>query len=187
MVRREGKQSVKPVQRGFMLVTRIFGCSQVDIGIGQMGVVLNRTATAVQGVVIFALLVEQVGQVGIGFRIVGPQCQGLFPMVPRPGKIAQAAQGIAQVVMRLGVPRFQRDDLFRQAKLSSSLPISCKTMPRLFHALVIRGSRVTACRPICSASTSSPTWRSISVRLLKATAGASGDWHAWRRQFIAFW
>ncbi len=54
-----------------------------------------------------------------------------------------------------------------QSRLSSSFSISCRTMPRLFHAGAKFGAIATARRAACSASASSPFWRHISAKSLK--------------------
>ena len=108
MHRGEGQQGIQPAQGVAMALPRGFDAGQVDVGVGQLRVELDRPAAVLRGLVVVAPVVQQVGQVAVRLGVVRLERQGLHPILLRLVQQAQALAGVAQVVVRLGVVRLQR-------------------------------------------------------------------------------
>ena len=109
MRRRKGEQGVEHMQGVRMTVAYSVGGGEIDVGVGEARVELDRAARQGFGAVIFALIVEQIGQIAVGLGVVGLQRQRGVPALLRLRREAEALEGVGQVVERLGVIRLEHE------------------------------------------------------------------------------
>ena len=129
---------------------------KIEIGVGEPRTELDRAPRHGLGAVVFALVVQKVGEVAVGLGVVGFEGERGAPALLRLGRAAEPLEGVAEVVERLRDCRLEGERAFEAERLSSSFSASCRTMPRLFQAPASVRVSAIARRAACSPSASSP-------------------------------
>ena len=168
MPRREGEQRVEHLQSVSVAVARGLDGGEIDVGVGEARIELDRPARHGLGAVVFALVVEQIGKVAVGLGVVGLERERRVPALLRLRREAEALEGVGEIVERLGVVRARARAPARgragSRRASASPAGRCRDCSRRRRS---SGASATARRPACSPSASSPFWRHISAKSLK--------------------
>ena len=110
--RREGEERIENAQGLGVVMPRGLYRGEVDVSVGEARVPLDRPSRHGLGAVVFALIKSQVREVAVDLGVVGLKRERRVPALLRFRRMADALQGVAEIVERLRVVRRERERPF---------------------------------------------------------------------------
>jgi hypothetical protein len=108
MRRREGNERVEHMQSVYMPVAYGVRGGEIDIGVGEARIELDRAARHALRSIVRTLVIEQIGKVAVGLGVIGPQRKRRAPALLRLGRKPEPFEGVGEVVERLRVVGVER-------------------------------------------------------------------------------
>jgi hypothetical protein len=112
MRRRKGDERVERAQCVGVAMTRGLDAGEIDVGVHEPWIELDRAPRHAFGAVEIALIEVEIGEIAVGLRVIGSQLERRSPAFLGLRRQPQPLEGVGEVVDRLGVVGLQRQRAF---------------------------------------------------------------------------